>query len=35
MGQNCKVIGTVKNDQDAGDWSPIIVQIDKVTRVRD
>jgi hypothetical protein len=35
IGENCRVIGTVDNDADAGDWSPIIVDIDLVKRMRD
>jgi hypothetical protein len=32
VGSNCRVLGTVTNDDDAGDWSPIITDIIKVDR---
>jgi hypothetical protein len=32
VGLGCHVVGTVNNDQDAGDWSPVIVKIDMITR---
>jgi hypothetical protein len=35
IGERCRVVGTVNNDQDAGDWSPIIVKIDKIGKARD
>jgi hypothetical protein len=35
VGMSCQVVGTVNNDQDAGDWSPIIVEINKIKRIRD
>jgi serine protease Do len=31
---DCKVIGTVKNDDDGGDWSPIITSVDDVVASR-
>jgi hypothetical protein len=33
VGSNCQVVGTVINDQDAGDWSPIITDIIKIERI--
>lgn len=34
LGTNCEVTATVKNDQDAGDWSPTITDVSKVARTR-
>jgi hypothetical protein len=34
VGSNCRVVGTVKNDQDGGDWSPIITDIVSVRKQR-
>jgi hypothetical protein len=31
IGTDCHVIGTVENDQDAGDWSPVITEIKEVS----
>ena len=33
LGSNCQVVGTVINDQDAGDWSPIITDIRKIEKI--
>ena len=35
IGVGCQVVGTVNNDQDAGDWSPIIVEVNTIARRRD
>ena len=32
VGTNCQVMGTVVNDQDAGDWSPINTDIIKIEK---
>ncbi|MBA4033534.1 MAG: hypothetical protein C0480_02865 [Bradyrhizobium sp.] len=29
IGQHCRVVGTVHNNTDEGDWSPIIVELDR------
>jgi hypothetical protein len=34
LGSQCRVVGTVKNDQEGGDWSPIITDVITVTRLR-
>jgi hypothetical protein len=31
VGTNCRVIGTVNNDEEEGDWSPIITEVIEVT----
>jgi hypothetical protein len=33
VGTSCQVVGTVINDQDAGDWSPIITDINKIEKI--
>lgn len=33
VGGNCSVVGTITNDQDAGDWSPIITAVTSVRPV--
>jgi hypothetical protein len=33
VGNSCQVLGTVINDQDAGDWSPIITDIIKIEKI--
>jgi len=35
IGVGCKVLGTVNNDNNAGDWSPIIVEINEIARSED
>jgi hypothetical protein len=35
IGTDCHVVGTVENDQDAGDWSPIITEVSEVGRNND
>ena len=32
IGQHCRVVGTVHNNTDEGDWSPIIVELDRGQR---
>jgi hypothetical protein len=32
IGLICRVIGTVKNDDSGGDWSPIIIDVTDVTK---
>jgi hypothetical protein len=32
VGVGCKVLGTVNNDKRAGDWSPVIVEINEISR---
>jgi len=31
IGQYCRLIGTVKNDDNGGDWSPMIIDVTHIT----
>ena len=33
-GANCEVVGTVKSDNNGGDWSPTIIAVNTVTLVK-
>ena len=35
VGVGCKVLGTVNNDKRAGDWSPVIVEVNEISRGED